>query len=284
MEHEVNFGKSKMSKKKRIIIFIICLIGIVIASYLGIKSYIQRYNEHISMAEYYYENGKYDLALNEAEQIFPVGENEDFINVLKLMKESHSFLPNEEDLKHFTSERPSEVLNELLVGLSFVNNNEKKFQSLNKTKEFKNIKNRYLSILNDNFGITETTANNIITMSSSKRIEKVNELSQIASDKKTKEFLENYVPEIEITEKHAKVDGDYIYVTGAVKNNTKSSLYYVKVKVEYLDDYKNVVDSDWTYVNSSDGLQPNAQKYFDMMTKINGTTKNYRVSIMDYDN
>lgn len=94
----------------------------------------------------------------------------------------------------------------------------------------------------------------------------------------------NYVPELEIVDKKGELNGDYIYVTGAVKNNSGSPFTYIEVKVTYTDDNGTILDTDWTYVNSSDALLPNERKSFKVMTEMVGQkyTK-YRVEVADYD-
>lgn len=285
MKAEYDFEKKPMSKKKRIIVFLsICLVIILIASFIGIRNYIQRYNDHISMAEYYYEQANYDQAYGEVEHLFPVGNNQEFVDKLKLMKDSYSFLPTDEKLKNPSSEYQSSILSGLLIGLSNVQINKEKFKNLNLSNHFEKIKSKYLSILESQFNVNESIAKELLNASTSEREARITKFGEMAAEKVTKEYVENYVPELEITEKHGKIDGDYIYVSGAVKNNTQNPVYFVKIQVDYLDNSGNVVDSDWTYSNSTDGLQPNAQKYFDVMTRRYGDYTKFKVSIADYQN
>jgi hypothetical protein len=91
-------------------------------------------------------------------------------------------------------------------------------------------------------------------------------------------------PNLEIVEKSGEIDGDYIYVTGAVKNNSDNPYTYVEVKVTYFNDSGNVLDTDTTYVNSSDTLLPNERKGFEVMTQMIGEkyTK-YKVEVLDFN-
>ena len=43
-----------------------------------------------------------------------------------------------------------------------------------------------------------------------------------------------------------RVDGDYIYVDGSVKNISEKTINYFEVGANYLDDSGNVLDSDYT--------------------------------------
>lgn len=95
---------------------------------------------------------------------------------------------------------------------------------------------------------------------------------------------ENSKPQLEILDKNATIDGDFIYTTGAVKNNSSSSYTFIQVKVTHADEKGNVIDTDTTYVNSSDTLRPNEQKYFEIMTRVrNSNYKKYRIEIIDFN-
>ncbi|WP_053361943.1 FxLYD domain-containing protein [Bacillus sp. FJAT-27251] len=90
-------------------------------------------------------------------------------------------------------------------------------------------------------------------------------------------------PNIEIVEKAGNIDGEYIHITGAVRNNSKEKFSFIEVKVTYTDDNGNILDTNRTYVNSNDLLLPNERKSFEVMTKMVGEkyTK-YKVEIADY--
>jgi hypothetical protein len=91
-------------------------------------------------------------------------------------------------------------------------------------------------------------------------------------------------PILEIVELSGKIGGDYIYVTGAVKNNSNNSNTYVEVKVTYFNDSGNVLDTENTYVNSSDLLLSNERKSFEIMTKMIGEKySKYKVEVLDYN-
>jgi hypothetical protein len=89
---------------------------------------------------------------------------------------------------------------------------------------------------------------------------------------------------LEIVEKSGKIDGDYIYVTGAVKNNSNNSYNYIEVNVTYFNDSGSILDTDTTYVNSGDTLLPNERKSFEVITQMIGEkyTK-FNVEVLDYD-
>lgn len=194
-------------------------------------------------------------------------------------KQQNNYYPTDEELKSISSIEQAEILNKVINNLEIINK-----KGTNISQDSKYLKDKYITLLEEHFDINELITNDLIKADINTRKARITKFGEMTAKKTTKDYVDAYVPELEITEKNAKVDNGYIYVTGAVKNNTKYPVYYVKVKVEYLDISNNVIDSDWTYVNSGDGLQPDSQKYFDMITRKNGTTKNYRISVIDFQN
>jgi hypothetical protein len=94
----------------------------------------------------------------------------------------------------------------------------------------------------------------------------------------------NKKPNLEIVEKSGNIDGKYIYITGALKNNSDKTYSFIEVKVTYMDDNGNVLDTETTYVNSSDALLPNERKSFKLMTEmIGGVYSKYKVEVYDYN-
>ncbi|APH05847.1 FxLYD domain-containing protein [Bacillus weihaiensis] len=91
-------------------------------------------------------------------------------------------------------------------------------------------------------------------------------------------------PSIEVVEHKGTIDGDYIYVTGAVKNNSEFAYSFVEVKVTYFDKDGNVLDTETSFVNSSDSLLPNERKSFEIMTQMVGQKyPKYKVEVVDFN-
>lgn len=77
-------------------------------------------------------------------------------------------------------------------------------------------------------------------------------------------------------------ESDYMYFSGYVKNNGDRTYNYVKIKAVYLDDSDNIIDTDWTYAVTSEGIAHNERKRFEIMTRYTeGVTKG-NLSILDY--
>jgi hypothetical protein len=99
------------------------------------------------------------------------------------------------------------------------------------------------------------------------------------SDEEKKWIEEN---PLQILDIKGEVKGNYIYVSGAVKNRSNTPHSFIKIKVIYTDYEDNVVDTDWTYLDSEE-LKPNEQKYFEIMTKYRKGMDRFKVEILDYD-
>jgi len=87
---------------------------------------------------------------------------------------------------------------------------------------------------------------------------------------------------LELTAVEGKADGDYMHVTGAVKNNSQNKYTFIRVKVVYKNSNGDIVDTDWTYAVGDEGLEPGEQKYFEIMTKKRTGMEKFAVSIIDY--
>lgn len=92
-------------------------------------------------------------------------------------------------------------------------------------------------------------------------------------------------PNVEITSDNASIDGKYIYVKGTVKNTSTSPLSFIELKVSYYNDEGVSLDTETTYVNSSDELLVGEQKSFEVMTEmINEKYTKYSVEIVGFKN
>lgn len=75
----------------------------------------------------------------------------------------------------------------------------------------------------------------------------------------------------------------YYYCNGTVHNISGSTHYYVKVKVTYMDENKDVLTTDWTYAVGSEGIKGGENQQFEIMTKVSGTVGYYRCEILEWD-
>ncbi|WP_274366221.1 FxLYD domain-containing protein [Paenibacillus thermotolerans] len=179
----------------------------------------------------------------------------------------------------------SNGLNWLLGGFEYTDSGDDlaiKYALVDKRKEL-------LRLLLENYYLTETQVNELLNITDDvERSAKIDGISANIFNKFEKqkeaeaELVRNEANPIEILDTKGEIDGDYIYVSGAVKNISKSTHSYIKVKVIYSDASDNVVDTDWTYA-SSEELRPGEQKYFEVMTKRRDGMEKFRVELMDYE-
>lgn len=78
------------------------------------------------------------------------------------------------------------------------------------------------------------------------------------------------------------VDTSYSYThcSGTITNNGKKTYDYVKVKGVFKDSVGNIVDTDWTYAVSSEGLEPGESKKFELSVKSDVEITDCSVSII----
>ena len=69
---------------------------------------------------------------------------------------------------------------------------------------------------------------------------------------------------IEIGELEGKTRGDWYTITGTVTNTGDRRVRFVKVECDLEHRSGEIIDTDWTYAVSSEGLAPGASKSFDM--------------------
>ncbi|KZZ85637.1 FxLYD domain-containing protein [Bacillus sp. SJS] len=92
-------------------------------------------------------------------------------------------------------------------------------------------------------------------------------------------------PILQVTDVDYKLDGDYNIVTGAVRNNGDKKYSFIQLKVSYLDESNNVIDTDTTYAAGDEGILPGEEKAFEVMTKLRSSVKYKRckVDVMDFN-
>ncbi len=75
--------------------------------------------------------------------------------------------------------------------------------------------------------------------------------------------------------------GNYMYCEGKVRNTGSMTYEYIKVKVEWLDKSGTILDTDYTYAVSGEGLSPNEAKSFSIMTRSDSKMTNGRYYIIE---
>lgn len=76
-----------------------------------------------------------------------------------------------------------------------------------------------------------------------------------------------------------EIRGDYVYITGSVKNVSNSAISYFEVIVKILDESGQVVDSDYT--NDGLKLEPGEMRSFEIMHRWSADFSEYVLEIGD---
>lgn len=96
--------------------------------------------------------------------------------------------------------------------------------------------------------------------------------------KRLADEIDNPAKRLEIQDDiELKIDGDYGYITGSVKNIGREPINYFEVRCFFMDDDSQVLDS--TYTNSNILLNVGDMKKFEIMHKWDDKFKLYSLSI-----
>lgn len=111
-------------------------------------------------------------------------------------------------------------------------------------------------------------------------------LNYIKEDKEResirKQMIEDVYPssKLEIQPNHtSKIQNDYYYITGRVKNISNNDIDYFEVKCNFLDKNNQVLDSD--YVNDNLVLKPGEMREFEIMHRYKNEYDKYQLLIGD---
>lgn len=103
-------------------------------------------------------------------------------------------------------------------------------------------------------------------------LEKTFEQSRIETNSKSENF------ELEIQPDHKRTTkGDYVYVTGSVKNIGSATISYFQIICKFTDESNQILDS--SYTNDNLQLEPNEMRKFEIQRKNDDNFKKYYLSI-----
>jgi len=109
----------------------------------------------------------------------------------------------------------------------------------------------------------------------------VNRVKRQREKEAQKEY--NRLHPLKLSQTSFRRDGDYYYTSSTVSNVGDRTIDYIRVKVIYYDAKDTVLTTDWTYAVASEGLRPNENQQFEVMTKVNGTVSSVTVQILSYE-
>lgn len=89
---------------------------------------------------------------------------------------------------------------------------------------------------------------------------------------------------LDITDLKLEGNSSYDVCTGKVKNTGEKTYYFIEVKGAFKDKSGNVLDTDWTYVVGSEGLEPGESSSFRLSVDRDYNIENCSVEVLDYSN
>lgn len=233
--------------------------------------------------------GDFDSAYKAISEKNPKKEDRDMFKKVELITFSKNYLASEYDLNPVMGGDPEydKIAERLFIGLRRIDEDLHRAAEVNASTELLNVKSEYIGQLESIFGLDNSEIDRISALSDTERQKEIQELARMG-DGIAKEQMRLEVEQaqkeanpIEIIDKKGTIRGDYIHVTGAVKNVSQTPHSYIKVKVTHLDNDGDVLDTDWTYASSED-LKPNEQKYFEIMTRYRDGMSKFRVEVESY--
>ena len=95
----------------------------------------------------------------------------------------------------------------------------------------------------------------------------------------------NYVPsyQLKISDVSVYTSRNYTYAEGTFKNNSDSTVSYVRIKGSFKTHSGTVVDTDWTYAVGSEGLAPGESCKWKLSVEKDYSIEDCDISILDYD-
>jgi hypothetical protein len=85
---------------------------------------------------------------------------------------------------------------------------------------------------------------------------------------------------IQIRDVDSQSSSGFVTIRGRACNEGSEAADFVKIGCDYLDNNGRVVNSDFTFVSSSDGIQPGACKEFTLMERNSDAWVRYRTYVI----
>lgn len=296
MEHEetinntnqINDGtQRKSSAKVNIIIsstFLILVVVVIVSFVLNEPK--REYDNQLKLINNALEIGKYENAYN-ASLNFQFNEKDKMIfekvKFMYTLQEGYDNFQTEHvnTIKPYSRIDYVDNLELLLSIMKKIHDNENEIDQLGIQNNVEAMKEKVVEDLKTYFMLTDEEEINLRKNPYDEMIKKIT-IRGVEVKLNIEKQREIRLNPLIIENKKMVKDGNYVYVTGSVKNQSNESYSYIKVKVAYYDDDTNVVDTDWTYA-TSEPLRPNEQVYFEIMTKYREGMSKYKLSIEDYN-
>lgn len=300
-------------KKKYILMILILSVGILVS---GCNNMNDDYKIDVKYAKTFFDKSEYARAYSLIKDYSPKITDKKFFNKVKVLGEPSIYydrcsgyietsIINESHIKDFADT--------LITGIIACIENEEEASKLGLSSELKEIKDKFLKEVDENFELNEEDVKEIAKLSSKEKEDKLEELVTIGvsnkrveidlkNEEETKQLKERQKQREKDEEKEKEkaiqaqkmmnpfkfedveliIDGNYVYCKGYIKNVSDIPHSYVRIKVVYYDKDNNILDTDWTYAVSSEGIYPEERKSFEIMTRYTEGIEQGSWSILDY--
>lgn len=200
----------------------------------------------------------------------------------------------EEITKYGTTdeEHIKEELNDLFIELYWNSQNYSDTSEFSKEEKevIEHINNLHYMALKNKFGISKEDVKNILnkynTGDGPTDIPKIRKELETHAQRvavSTKEKIEIENNPIEISNTKLTSNTLYSILEGSVTNRSSKTVYFVKIKVLFMDDSKKTIDTDWTYAVGSEGLAPGESKKFETSVKKDISIRYSYPSVIDFN-
>lgn len=105
------------------------------------------------------------------------------------------------------------------------------------------------------------------------------DVNQAMEEERTKKA--SRLAAIRITNVDSETRSGYVTIRGRACNDGTEAAPFVKIGADYFNKEEQVVNSDFTYASSSEGIQPGACKEFTLMERNSDDWERYRTYVMN---
>ncbi|WP_010249161.1 zinc ribbon domain-containing protein [Acetivibrio cellulolyticus] len=281
--------EKRLSVKKKI------GIGIVVSVLLITIICIVQANT-INQVKTLYNQGKYYEAQEKAGGVFITNDIKDINDKLEVLGYASFYLNSGREAEFTTDDRKSIYASNLFTALEKCIGYFEQATATGCYNELNKIKQESLRILLKS-GYSETDIKDNLKwkiehdkyafypLSFDNRDEVDKQIDQLFTKtlKDEAKKIENDLNPLRIEKASMTTEGDYTYYTGSIKNYSDNIYKFVQVRVVYMDINKEVLTTDTSYAVGSEGIRPNENVQFEVMTKVRGDVKYGNIEIMDYN-
>ncbi len=267
---------SKVLLSKKIAI----ALGIIVVCFIGYSIY---YQNTFSNAKNLYDNEEYEDAGSKLDGLINFTGDQEF-ETIKFSKEvgsEYTFYKNEmnydEKIRSY-----SRAVEYLFHGLKICKDAEQIYTDTFRKNIISDFKSKYYFELESQFNISQSDADNIAKLDYQQMEDRTKSIgkSKLAADQQQEDIEKN---PLDFSNLSWDSNSLYTIATGSAKNISNKVVKFATIKISFMDDNENVIDTASTYAVGEEGLNPGEScKWTASVDKDLKITK-YSVSLIDYE-